>query len=107
MNDYKITNGIYLLLLVMRNPIHGYGAAKKVAEISNGKFIIPPGTLYGILDKMTKGNLISVYGEEMVGNKKKILYKITEKGELILNQKILEIKHLYELTIYLMEDNDD
>lgn len=96
-----------ILLMVFQRLIHGYGAAKQVYELSNGRYRIPPGTLYGILNKMTENNLIAKYGETFVGNKKKTLYLITENGKIVLEENIKRIYALSEIIKEGMKLKDD
>jgi len=63
-------------------PIHGYGIIKKVQETTEQSINIGPATMYTTLKKLSQTGWITEIGEE----DSKILYKITDEGQRILNE---------------------
>jgi DNA-binding PadR family transcriptional regulator len=60
---------------------HGYGIISDVANISGGRVKLLAGTLYTALDRLRADGLITVDREEVVDNRLRRYYRLTEKGE--------------------------
>lgn len=65
-----------IILILHKEPIHGYGLIKKIKE-RTGFWEPSPGTIYPILKSMVDKKLI----KEVKTNDKKINYTLTKKGE--------------------------
>ena len=87
-----LTEGVYYILLALHSPLHGYGIMQLVKEMTGGRAILAPGTLYGALNSLLERGWISAVDHS--GDKTRKEYCITEQGKQILNQ---EIKRLEEL----------
>ena len=71
-----MTAAMYYILLSLLRPGHGYGMMQRVKELSGGRLEMGPGTLYGVLSRMSREGLIVLTGEE--GRRKN--YAITRTG---------------------------
>ena len=71
-----MTEDMYYILLSLLRPGHGYGMMQRVKELSGGRLEMGPGTLYGVLSRMSREGLIVLTGEE--GRRKN--YAITRTG---------------------------
>ena len=71
-----MTEAMYYILLSLLRPGHGYGMMQRVKELSGGRLEMGPGTLYGVLSRMSREGLIVLTGEE--GRRKN--YAITRTG---------------------------
>jgi DNA-binding PadR family transcriptional regulator len=60
---------------------HGYGIISDVATISGGRVTLLAGTLYTALDRLRADGLIGVDREEVVDNRLRRYYRLTEEGE--------------------------
>jgi DNA-binding PadR family transcriptional regulator len=60
---------------------HGYGIISDVATISGGRVTLLAGTLYTALDRLRAEGLIGVDREEVVDNRLRRYYRLTEEGE--------------------------
>lgn len=60
---------------------HGYGIISDVANISDGRVKLLAGTLYTALDRLRTDGLITVDREEVVDNRLRRYYRLTEEGE--------------------------
>jgi PadR family transcriptional regulator, regulatory protein PadR len=84
--------GRYIVLDTMREPTyfilaslleerrHGYGIIKEAERLSDGRVVLPAGTLYGALDRLLKAGLVAVDGEEIVDGRARRYYVLTEHG---------------------------
>jgi DNA-binding PadR family transcriptional regulator len=85
-----LTHTTYYILMVLRRPLHGYGIMKEVEQISDGTVKLGPGTLYGVLKKIEKLQLIRKTDQEDT----KKTYQLTEFGQELL---LAEFKRLQKL----------
>ena len=85
-----MTEAMYYILLALLRPGHGYGMMRRIQELSGGRLVMGPGTLYGVLSRMNKEGLIVLTGED--GRRKN--YAITEAGK---NALLLEYRRLKQL----------
>ena len=76
MDQGPMTEAAYYILLALLKPGHGYGMMQRIRELSGGRLVMGPGTLYGVLSRMSKEGLIILTGEE--GRRKN--YAITRTG---------------------------
>jgi len=82
----------FYILYCLQQPQHGYGISQQVKQMTGGKVIISPGTMYGTLSKMEADGLIEFYNEE----DKRKLYRITKLGQEVLDLEIARIERLYK-----------
>ncbi|MCZ2260211.1 PadR family transcriptional regulator [Sporosarcina sp. G11-34] len=85
-----MTEAMYYVLLTLMNPSHGYGLMNAIAEVSNGRVNMGPGTLYGVLARMQKEGLIVLM--ESDGRRK--TYEITSGGEQALRHEYSRLQAL-------------
>lgn len=83
----NLTEPMYYILMSLLREMCGVDIMQKVDEISKGRVKVGPGTLYALLSKFEKENMI---GETEVQGRKRS-YIITDKGKEIL---IVEYKRL-------------
>jgi len=92
-NNLPLTEAIFYILLAVRKPNHGYGIIQEVSEITGGRVVLGPGTLYGAINSLLSKKWIMLYSEDVASRKKKE-YLITKEGiEVFLK----EVKRLEEL----------
>ena len=48
-----LTDAVFYILLALRRPNHGYGVVQQVEQMTGGRLILGPGTLYGALSQLT------------------------------------------------------
>jgi len=87
-----MTEAMYYILLSLLRPGHGYGMMQRIRELSGGRLVMGPGTLYGVLSRMNREGLIVLTGEE--GRRKN--YAITEAGKNALLLEYGRLKRLVE-----------
>ena len=87
-----MTEAMYYILLALLRPGHGYGMMQRIRELSGGRLVMGPGTLYGVLSRMNREGLIVLTGED--GRRKN--YAITEAGKNALLLEYRRLKRLVE-----------
>ena len=85
-----MTEAMYYILLALLKPGHGYGMMQRIKELSGGRLVMGPGTLYGVLSRMSKDGLIVLTSEE--GRRKN--YAITGAGRGALLAEYERLKRL-------------
>ena len=85
-----MTEAMYYILLALLKPGHGYGMMQRIKELSGGRLVMGPGTLYGVLSRMSREGLIVLTGEE----RRRKTYAITDAGKAAL---LLEYSRLKQL----------
>lgn len=88
-----ITESTYYILLAVLKPNHGYGIIQKVEELTNGRVLLGPGTLYGAINTLLEKKWIMLYSEEKDSRKKKE-YLITEIGRKSLVDEVNRLEEL-------------
>lgn len=87
-----LTEPMYYILLSLLQENHGYGIMQMVGELTEGRVVIGAGTLYTLLGRFEKEEIIKQVAEE---NRRKI-YIITEKGKGLLDEEFQRLQHLVE-----------
>jgi DNA-binding PadR family transcriptional regulator len=71
---------LFVLAVLRKGPLHGYGIVQEVAARSDGRIRIRPGNLYRVLDRMLERGLIEVAGSRGSGDDRRTDYRITPRG---------------------------
>ena len=70
-----------ILSILSKNESYGYEIIQKVKEVSNGKLEYGDGTLYPVLHKLEKRELIESYWKTAESGRKRKYYTISKKGK--------------------------
>lgn len=87
-----MTETAYYILLVLNEPLHGYGIIQKVEQITNGRIRMGPGTIYGTLSKLEKDGVIEIVN--MTQRRK--IYLQSDAGKKLIMHEISRIKQLID-----------
>ena len=83
--DTPLREPTFLILTALaRGPLHGYAVITEVAELSDGRVTLRPGTLYGALDRLTDDGLVTLDREESVDGRLRRYYRLSDAGESTL-----------------------
>lgn len=77
-----------ILSALSPGPLHGYGILKSIAELSDGRVRLRPGTLYAALDRLVTEGSLAVDSEQVVDGRLRRYYRITDGGVAVLNDSI-------------------
>ena len=92
MEQQPMTEAMYYVLLALLRPLHGYGLMQRIGQLSGGRLAMSPGTLYGILTRLTREGLIRL--EEQDARRK--TYALTETGRQALETEYARLCRLVE-----------
>jgi PadR family transcriptional regulator, regulatory protein PadR len=89
-------------LLILRtldlSPLHGVGVADRIEQVTNGSFIVGPGSLFPALHRLAeKGWIEGQWGELETGRRAKF-YSITRAGRA----RLAEERRNWEKTVAAM-----
>ncbi len=87
-----------ILLALSLKPRHGYEIMKQVADDSNGKIKLGPGTLYGSIKQLREQALIEEYDDGETSRRR--YYRLTDRGRKHLHA---ELEH-YERSVVLARE---
>ncbi len=96
-----MTEAMYYVLLALTRPDHGYGLMQRIRELTGGRVVMGPGTLYGILTRLLREQYITLRDED--GRRK--TYLITERGREALLEEYRRLKRLVEDGRELEDEN--
>lgn len=86
----NLTEPMYYILLSLTQPMHGYEIMQTVSSMTDGRLKLGPGTLYALLTRFEKEEIILLIGDD--GRRK--TYTLTEKGRALLDREYLRLKDL-------------
>lgn len=98
----NLTEPMYYILLSLIKPIHGYGIMKNIDQITNGRVQVGAGTMYALLSRFEKEEIV----EQVNIKEGKKIYIITDKGINILKQEYTRLKTLVIDGENLLEGDD-
>lgn len=78
----------YVLLSLWEEPRHGYGIMQYVSDLTRGRVTIGAGTLYALLGRFEKEELI-VLTDAGEGRKS---YRLTDQGEQVLLDELKRLR---------------
>ncbi|MCL1851808.1 MAG: PadR family transcriptional regulator [Peptococcaceae bacterium] len=87
-----LTEGVFLILLSMLQPRHGYSAMQYVGKMTKGRVVLGAGTLYGAINTLSEKQWIRAVSESRDSRKKE--YVITAVGKTILKNEMARLEGL-------------
>ncbi|MCR9249950.1 MAG: PadR family transcriptional regulator [bacterium] len=87
---------IVLKLLSENKRMYGYEITQRVAELSSDEIKLTYGALYPILYKLEDEGLL-VTESEIVENRARKYYSLTEKGNEVAKEKVSELQQFTEI----------
>ena len=93
--ETPLTEAFFYILLALRKPNHGYGVIQEVEQLTNGRVVLGPGTLYGALQTMQKRDWSRIYSQDTESRKKKE-YIITDLGRTAFEAEKSRLEELLD-----------
>lgn len=89
-----MSESLYLIMLALREPRHGYGVLVYVRTLTGGKHILFPGTIYNTLSRLVREGLVDCFSDS--GRKE---YRLSINGIKVLNTEIDRLSELREYSL--------
>ncbi len=90
----QLTDSVFYIMAALTIPRHGYAIMNLIEETTKGHFIIGPASLYTIIKKLLKEELIILHDES---DSRRKVYVLTQKGREVLTEDIERRKVMIEL----------
>lgn len=91
--NISLTESMYYILISLTKPNHGYGIMQQVEEMTNGRVVLGPGTLYGALNTLLEKRWIEIFSQDDESRKKKE-YLLTDSGKEVIKNEMLRLEEL-------------
>jgi len=96
-----------ILKLIIEKDMYGYEISNCISDRTDNKFNIKEATLYSVMARLQRKELITSYvGEKSHGGKRRY-YTITALGKAYYAQKIIEWTELKSVLETLLEENHE
>lgn len=96
-----------ILKLIIEQDRYGYEIASEIAKRTNQDFLIKEATLYAMVQRLEKKELISSYIGAKSHGRKRRYYKITPLGKAYFKEKQAEWTELKHIMSLLLEENHE
>ncbi|GAA2627329.1 helix-turn-helix transcriptional regulator [Dactylosporangium fulvum] len=73
-----------ILTALAGRTLHGYAVIQEVSELSDGRVVLPAGTLYAALERLVAEGLVEPDRNEIVDGRHRRYYRLTDPGALAL-----------------------
>ena len=90
-----LTEGVYLILISMLEPRHGYAVMQNIEALTKGRVMLGAGTLYGAINNLLEKEWICAVGHSVESRKKE--YVITPIGRTVLQAEIRRLEELIKI----------
>ena len=92
-NFKRGTVELVVLGVLSKKDMYGYEIVKAVEEMSEGRFLLPLGTLYPVFYRFSENGYISDY-DEVVSKRLRKYYHLEEKGRAYYEELLAEYKKI-------------
>jgi transcriptional regulator len=79
-----------ILKTLVLAPMHGYGVALRIEQISQGVFCVNPGSLFPALSRLERAGQIKAQWRPTENNRRAKYYALTERGHKALKDETQE-----------------
>jgi len=79
-----------ILKTVALEPMHGYGVALRIEQMSKGVFRVNPGSLFPAFSRLERGGRIKAEWRATENNRRAKYYLLTERGRKALTEETQE-----------------
>jgi PadR family transcriptional regulator, regulatory protein PadR len=84
------TLDMLILKTLALEPLHGYGIAQRIEQISRGVFQVNPGSLFPAFRRLERSGLIDSQWRATENNRRAKYYVLTDDGKKKLNSETKE-----------------
>ena len=92
-----------LMRILKEKDMYGYELIQKIKQMSDSRIVLKTGTIYPILHSLEREGYIHSYERSTDAGLTRKYYKITENGEIFLQQKIKDWKEYTAIIDFVLE----
>jgi transcriptional regulator len=97
------TLDMLILKTLSLNPMHGYGIAMRIEQISEGAFRVNPGSLLPALSRMERAGRVKGEWKSTENNRRARYYSITARGRRELGHEVDKWKRFAQAISLIVE----
>jgi PadR family transcriptional regulator, regulatory protein PadR len=97
------TLDLLILKTLALEPIHGYGVAQRIQQISEDVFRVNQGSLYPALRRLERKGWIEAEWRESENNRRARYYKLTRAGRKQLGEETREWERLAQAVARILQ----
>jgi PadR family transcriptional regulator, regulatory protein PadR len=75
------TLDLLILKALAAAELHGLGVSRRIQQITNGTFVVKPGSLFPALHRMEEEGWISAFWGDSENNRRAKYYRLTKAGQ--------------------------
>lgn len=83
---------LFILASLAQGELHGYGIARDVEQLSDGRLRLTAGTIYGALNRLSDDGLVAPAGEQQVQGRRRRYYRLTPAGHTVLAEEVERLR---------------
>lgn len=99
----ELTDSIFIILLCMLQPVHGYKIMQRIQELTDGELQIGPATMYTTISKLCEVGWV----EELASDGNRRQYVISEEGMAVLQKNFNFRKKIMALATELLTQYEE
>src|SRR5687768_16653687 len=93
MYSHRMTEqALFILASLAQGELHGYGIARDVEQLSDGRLRLTAGTIYGALNRLSDDGLVAPAGEQQVQGRRRRYYRLTPAGHAALTAEVERLR---------------
>jgi transcriptional regulator len=100
------TLDLLILKVVTLGPIHGYGIAQRLQQISRDVLQVQQGSLYPALHRLENRGLLAAEWKDSETGREAKFYRLTAKGQTQLKSETESWKQLAKAVRLILESNE-
>ena len=100
------TLDLLILKIAALGPVHGYGIAQRLQQISRDVVQVPQGSLYPALHRLENRGLLSADWKETETGREARFYRLTRRGRAQLEAETASWKRLSESIGLILEASE-
>jgi PadR family transcriptional regulator PadR len=81
------TLDLLILNALTLGPLHGLGVSRRIEQVTNGAFVVKPGSLFPALHRMEEAGWLESSWGESENNRRAKYYELTKAGRRQLKQE--------------------
>lgn len=105
-NDTDVIQGTLDMLILKSlslEPMHGFGIARRIEQVSRGVFLVNPGSLLLAFRRLEREGLIAAKWRDTENSRRAKYYQLTTKGEHRLEEELRDWKRRSAAVTRLIE----
>lgn len=88
------TLDLLILKALSAGALHGVGASRRIAQITDGTFVVQPGSLFPALHRLEEAGWLTSDWQPSENNRRAKYYTLTKAGRRQLGQETTEWNHI-------------